>query len=98
MRKTCSLEQWRSIIEEQQASDLTITEFCQQHALSKTTFYAARSKRNESSGSFVRAKVTKHVDVIEPQQPITLKVGKVKVSLPPATPASYLGQLLRELA
>ncbi|MFK3864847.1 IS66 family insertion sequence element accessory protein TnpA, partial [Pseudoalteromonas rhizosphaerae] len=27
-----SLEQWRNIIEEQQASDLTITEFCQQHA------------------------------------------------------------------
>ncbi|NMM39470.1 IS66 family insertion sequence element accessory protein TnpA [Pseudoalteromonas arctica] len=97
MRKTRSLEQWRNIIEEQQASDLTITEFCQQHALSKTTFYAARSKLNESSGSFVRAKVTQHVDVTEPQQPITLSINKVKVSLPPTTPASYLGQLLREL-
>lgn len=46
MRKTRSLEQWRSIIEEQQASDLTITGYCQQHALSKTSFYAARSKLN----------------------------------------------------
>ncbi|WP_248291056.1 IS66 family insertion sequence element accessory protein TnpA [Pseudoalteromonas arctica] len=63
MRKTRSLEQWRSIIEEQQARDLTITEFCQQHALSKTTFYAARSKLNESSGSFVRAKVTKNTSM-----------------------------------
>ena len=44
MRKTRSLEQWRSIIEEQQASDLTITDYCQLHALSKTSFYAARSK------------------------------------------------------
>ncbi|MCG9761869.1 hypothetical protein L1D50_22715 [Pseudoalteromonas sp. Isolate6] len=44
MRKTRSLEQWRSIIEEQQASDLTIIDYCQQNALSKTTFYAARSK------------------------------------------------------
>ena len=98
MRKTRSLEQWRSIIEEQQASDLTITDYCQQHALSKTSFYAARSKLNESSGSFVRAKVAKHVDVTEHQLLITLEVGKVNVSLPPTTSASYLDQLLRELA
>lgn len=39
MRKMRSLELWRDIIEEQQASDLIITEFCQQHALSKTSFY-----------------------------------------------------------
>lgn len=35
MSKTCSLEQWRSIIEEQLASGLTITDYCQQHVLSK---------------------------------------------------------------
>jgi len=98
MRKMRSLEQWRNIIEEQQASDLTITDYCQQHVLSKTSFYAARSKLNESSGSFVRAKVAKHVDVTEHQLSITLEVGKVNVSLPPTTPASYLGQLLREFA
>ncbi|MBB1303845.1 IS66 family insertion sequence element accessory protein TnpB [Pseudoalteromonas sp. SR44-8] len=98
MRKMRNLEQWRNIIEEQQASDLTITDYCQLHALSKTSFYAARSKLNESSGSFVRAKVAKHVDVTEHQLSITLEVGKVNVSLPPTTSASYLGQLLRELA
>ena len=98
MRKMRSLEQWRNIIEEQQASDLTITEFCQQHGLPKTSFYAARSKLTAASGSFVRAKVTKHVDPTEQQLSITLEVGKVNVSLPPTTPASYLGQLLRELA
>ena len=98
MRKTRSLEQWRSIIEEQQASDLTITEFCQQHVLSKTTFYAARSKLNASSSRFVQAKVTKHVAPTEPQQPITLAIGSVKISLPPTMPVAYLSQLLRELA
>jgi len=98
MRKTRSLEQWRSIIEEQQASDLTITEFCQQHALSKTTFYAARSKLNASSSRFVQAKVTKHAAPTEQQQPITLAIGSVKISLPPTMPVAYLSQLLRELA
>ncbi|MDN3390341.1 MULTISPECIES: hypothetical protein [Pseudoalteromonas] len=43
MRKTRSLEQWCNIIEEQQSSDLTITEYCQQNVLSKTTFYAAKT-------------------------------------------------------
>ena len=97
MRKTRSLEQWRNIIEEQQASDLTITEFCQQHALSKTSFHAARSKLTAAFGSFVRAKVTKHIDSTEQQQPITLAIGKVNVSLPPTIPVTYLSQLLREL-
>ncbi|MBE0377175.1 hypothetical protein PPRY_a6003 [Pseudoalteromonas prydzensis ACAM 620] len=59
----------------------------------KATFYAARNKLNESSGSFVRAKVTKHFNVTELQQPITLTIGNVKVSLPPTMPASYLIQL-----
>ena len=98
MRKTRSLELWRSIIEEQQASDLTITDYCQQKALSKTTCYAARSKLNSSSGSFVHAKVTKHVAPTEQQQPITLAIGNVKISLPPTMHAAYLSQLLCELA
>jgi len=98
MRKTRSLEQWRNIIEEQQASDLTITEFCQQRALSKTSFYAARSKLNTESSRFVRAKVTKHVAPTEQQLPIMLTIGSVKISFPPTMPVAYLSQLLRELA
>jgi putative transposase len=98
MRKTRSLEQWRNIIEEQQSSDLTITEYCQQNALSKTTFYAAKNKLKALPGNFVRAKMTKQLDAIKPQQPITLTVGKVTVSFPPTTTATYLSQLLREFA
>ncbi len=97
MRKMRSLEQWRNIIEEQQASDLTITEFCQQHALSKTSFYAARSKLNGAAGNFVHAKVTQQVGIIEQQSPILLTIGKAQVSLPSTTQVSYLSQLLREL-
>jgi hypothetical protein len=98
MRKTRSPEQWRSIIEEQQASGLTVTKYCQQNALSKTTFYAVRNKLEALPGNFVRAKITKQRDVIKQQQPITLTVGIVKVYLPATTSATYLSQLLRELA
>ena len=32
MRKTRSLDQWRSMIEDQQSSDLVITEYCQKNS------------------------------------------------------------------
>ncbi|QBL09184.1 IS66 family insertion sequence hypothetical protein [Rheinheimera sp. D18] len=98
MRKSRSLEQWRNIIEEQQASDLTIAEYCQQHALSKTTFYATKNKLSASSGHFIRAKITKQIDVIEQQKPFTLAIGNVTLSLPTTTSATFLSQLLRDLA
>lgn len=75
MRKTPSPEKWCNITEEQQASNLTIAAYCLQNDLSKTTIYVARSTFNEVSGSFVRAKVTKHRNIIE-QPPILLAIEK----------------------
>ncbi|WP_340679612.1 IS66 family insertion sequence element accessory protein TnpB [Paraglaciecola sp.] len=37
-------QEWQHIIEAQQASDFTIAEFCQQHALNPSTFYLQRKK------------------------------------------------------
>ena len=98
MRIMRSKKQWQAIIEAQQASGLTIIDYCQQHQLSTTSFYAVRKKLGLSSGKFVRAKITQQVEVIEEQASITIMVGKVNVSLPVATPATYLSQLLREFA
>lgn len=98
MRKIRSLEQWHNIIKQQQASGLTIIEFCQQHALSKTSFYSAKKKLATSSENFVCATVTQHIHHTKHQASILLMIGKIKISLPPTTPASYLSQLLDELA
>jgi len=97
MRIMRSQEQWQTIIKDQQASGLAIIDYCQQHQLSTTSFYAVRKKLGLSSGNFIRAKITQQVDVIEEQQSITLTVGKARVSLPVTTSAPYLSQLLREL-
>lgn len=96
MRIMRSQEQWRNIIEDQQASGLTIIDYCQQHQLSTTSFYAVRKKLGFSTSNFVRAKITQKVEVIEEQPSITLTVGKANVSLPTTTSATYLSQLLRE--
>lgn len=96
MRIMRNQEQWQTIIKDQQASGLTIMDYCQQHQLSTTSFYSVRKKLGLSSGNFVRAKITQQVEVIKEQQSITLTVGKANVSLPVTTSATYLSQLLRE--
>ena len=97
MKITRSHEQWRTILNEQQASGLTIIDYCQQQQLSTSSFYAVKKKLGLTSGSFVRAKITQQVKFIEAQDSITLTIGKANVSLPSTTSATYLSQLLRAL-
>ena len=53
-----SQEQWQSIIEDQQSSGLTIIDYCRQHKLSLTSFYAHRKKLDLTQSGFIHAKVT----------------------------------------
>jgi len=97
MRITRSQEQWQTIIEDQQSSGLTIIDYCQQHQLTISSFYAVRKKLSLLSGNFVRAKITQQVELIEEKTFITVTVGKANVSLPASTPVTYLSLLLREI-
>ncbi len=65
MRIMRNQEQWQTIIKDQQASGLTIMDYCQQHQLSTTSFYSVRKKLGLSLGNFVRAKITQQVEVIK---------------------------------
>ena len=96
MRIMCNQKQWQTIVEEQQASGLTIVDYCQKNELSTTTFYAARKKLGLSTANFVRAKITQQMEIIQESSLITIAVGKATVSLPVTTSATYLSQLLRE--
>jgi putative transposase len=99
MKITRNETQWQTLIQNQQTSGLTISDYCQQHQLPSSSFYAFKKKLGLTSNSFVRAKVTQQIEFIEEQQPsITLTVGKANVSLPATTPATYLAQILRELS
>ena len=99
MKITRNETQWQTLIQNQQTSGLTISDYCQQHQLPSSSFYAIKKKLGLTSNSFVRAKVTQQIEFIEEQQqPITLSVGKANVSFPATTPATYLAQILRELS
>lgn len=99
MKITRNEIQWQTLIQNQQTSGLTISDYCHQHQLPSSSFYAFKKKLGFTSNNFVRAKVTQQIELIEEQQQqIILTVGKANVSLPVTTPATYLAQILRELS
>ena len=62
MRIMRSQEQWKTIIDDQQTSGLTIIDYCQQEQISTSNFYAVKKKLGLSSGNFVRAKISQQVE------------------------------------
>jgi hypothetical protein len=98
MRISRSQTQWQTIIKGHQASGLTVIEYCQQQQLSTSSFYAVKKKLGLSSSNFVRAKITQQIEPVEDKVSITVAMGKASVTLPSTTSATYLSQLLRELA
>jgi hypothetical protein len=97
MKITRSHEQWRAILTEQQASGLTIIDYCRKHQLATSSFYVFRKKLGITISSFVRTQVTQQVELITQQPPIELTLGKATSRLPSNTCATYLGQVLRAL-
>lgn len=42
-----SPQEWQQLIEQQEASDMTIAQFCQAHHINQSTFYLQRKKRQD---------------------------------------------------
>ncbi len=98
MKITRNESQWQILIKNQQTSGLIISDYCQQHHLSTSSFYAFKKKLGLTSNSFVRAKVIQQIESMEEQPSITLTLGKASVTLPATTPGTYLAQILRGLS
>ena len=98
MKISRSHEQWRTLITEQQASGLTIIDYCRKHQLATSSFYIFRKKLGINSSSFVSTQVTQQVELVTQQSLIELTLGKATLKLPSNTSATYLGQVLRALA
>jgi hypothetical protein len=97
MKITRNETQWQTLIQNQQTSGLTISDYCQQHHLPTSSFYAFKKKLGLTSNRFVRAKVIQEIEILEEQTSIILSVSHANVTLPATTPAAYLAQILREL-
>jgi putative transposase len=97
MKITRNETQWQTLIQNQQTSGLTISDYCQKHHLPTSSFYAFKKKLGLTSNRFVRAKVIQEIEILEEQTSIILSVGHANVTLPATTPAAYLAEVLREL-
>lgn len=103
MRTFRSPDQWRQIIEDQQQSGLSISEFCRQQKISVSGFFSQRKKHgavNDTTSAFVSTTVTKHTATEVQQdvkQPIVLELSSVRLTLPAETPPEYLVMLLNGL-
>ena len=103
MRKFRSPDEWRQILENQQHSGLTISEFCRQHKISTSGFFTQRKKYGLSettASAFISTKVTKQTSTEvyrDVEQPIVLELSAVRLTLPTETPTDYLLTLLNGL-
>jgi hypothetical protein len=98
-----SLADWQTIIEAQQASGLTIVEYCRHHQLNVKSFGARKAKikrkaQQLSAAPAAPAEFIQVKPVIAPQMPaVILKTGNVTLQLPPSSTPEWLGQLVREV-
>lgn len=72
--------QWQTLIEDQQTSDLTITDYYHLHQLLTYSFYAARNKIKNIPSACVRTKVTQEVEVSATPPPIELTFGLAEIN------------------
>jgi hypothetical protein len=62
MRISLSQSQWQAIIETQQSRGLTIIDYCREHQLSTSSFYAVHKKIGSQANNFVQAKIRQETE------------------------------------
>jgi hypothetical protein len=93
-----SFQEWHTIIEQQEASGLSITEFCAQQQINQKYFYAKRDtlrkkKQGKPTASFVKVSKAPTVNTA-----ILLQVNDARLTLPLNCEPLWLAQLLKALS
>ena len=93
-----SSKEWQVIIEQQEASGMSVAEYCTQHALNNKYFHARRLsflKRQQRKLASPFIKVNK----ASPDcAMMSLHIGDATLSLPVNTESAWLAQLLKALS
>ena len=99
-------QEWQTLFNQYESSNMTQRAFCEQNGLSLSTFFAKRQQlqRTEQSmtAGFVKAEVVEKTTSYYATQTtmanMTLVVNEVELSIPQGTPASYLAELIGALS
>lgn len=102
MRRT--QQQWLTLFQAQNSSDLSIKDFCLEQSIPTSSFYKYRAILNNSAKAFELSPFSQ-VQLIEPDavsvvasNVITLNIGKVKMIFEGEVSSYWLASLAEELA
>ena len=99
-------QEWQTLFECYESSQLTQRAFCEHHGLSLSTFHAKRQQlthlQTPQTNGFVKANVveqtTRYHMMQTPTANMTLLINDVELSIPQGTPAAYLAELIGALS
>lgn len=98
-------QEWATLLERYESSNLTQRAFCEQNGLSLSTFFAKRHQlkvvAQPTPVGFVKAEVVEKTTKYQAQiatANMTLLVNDVELSIPQGTPATYLAELIGALS
>ncbi len=98
-------QEWETLLERYDSSNITQRAFCEQNGLSLSTFFAKRRQlkvvTQPTSVGFVRAEVvekTTKYQATAATANMKLLVNDVELSIPQGTPATYLAELIGALS
>ncbi|KZK70913.1 transposase [Shewanella baltica] len=105
MAKRRTNQEWRTLFEHYESSQLSQRLFCERNGLSLSTFYAKRQqlKRIEKPNTvgFVKAEVVEKTTKYQAQSAtanMILLVNDLELRIPQGTPAAYLAELIGALS
>ncbi len=106
MVKRRTNQEWQTLFEQYESSQLSQRLFCERNGLSLSTFYSKRQQlkhtEKPSAVRFVRAEVVEKTTTYQaarvPVANMTLLVNEVELSIPQGTPATYVAELIGALS
>lgn len=106
MAKRRTDQEWQTLFEQYESSQLSQRLFCERNGLSLSTFYAKRQQltriEKPNTGGFVKAeiveKITRYPVAQAPVANMRLFIDSVELSIPQGTPAAYLAELIGALS
>ena len=98
-----TFDDWKILVDKQNACGLSIPQFCRQHNLNPTYFYSRKSmvhaKSNE--GNFIQAQIIAYQTTLltnKPTQNIKLITSLAELQLPCNTSPAFIVELLNGLS
>jgi len=97
-----TFEDWKTLVEKQIASELSVPQFCHQYRLNPNYFYSRKSMvcKESNNAGFIQAQImtTQKTQVYTTtEQSIKLSTSTGELSLPANTSATFIAELLNGL-